>query len=112
VPVIELAHLSEAEGRQPADLTLERIIRKPVPLDWDAQARLYGFDHSVRGEGLLVGPALRHLPLCRAMLPEHATGEPGAGHQPQTVAEWNKRATVEEITTGPTEPRSTALCEA
>jgi len=23
------------EGRQPADLTLERIIRKPVPLDWD-----------------------------------------------------------------------------
>lgn len=32
------------EGRQPADLTLERIIRKPVPLDWDAQVRLYGFE--------------------------------------------------------------------
>ncbi|WP_170610918.1 hypothetical protein [Ruegeria arenilitoris] len=32
------------EGRQPADLTLERIIRKPVPLDWVAQARLYGFE--------------------------------------------------------------------
>ena len=31
------------DGRQPADLTLERIIRKPVPLDWDAQVRLYGF---------------------------------------------------------------------
>jgi site-specific DNA recombinase len=31
------------DGRQPADLTLERIIRKPVPLDWDTQARLYGF---------------------------------------------------------------------
>lgn len=31
------------EGRQPADLTLERIIRKSVLLDWDAQARLYGF---------------------------------------------------------------------
>ncbi len=32
------------EGRQPTDLTLERIIRKPVPLGWDAQARLYGFE--------------------------------------------------------------------
>lgn len=32
------------EGRQPTDLTLERIIRKPVPLDWDAQARMYGFE--------------------------------------------------------------------
>ena len=32
------------EGRQPTDLTLERIIRKPIPLDWDAQARLYGFE--------------------------------------------------------------------
>ncbi|MCA0928771.1 recombinase family protein [Ruegeria profundi] len=31
------------EGRQPTNLTLERIIRKPVPLDWDAQARLFGF---------------------------------------------------------------------
>ncbi|MCE8519848.1 recombinase family protein [Ruegeria pomeroyi] len=30
------------EGRQPTNLTLERIIRKTVPLDWDAQARLYG----------------------------------------------------------------------
>ncbi|MEO3413716.1 recombinase family protein [Roseovarius sp. CAU 1744] len=40
-PAIQSAFL---EGRQPADLTLERIIRKPVPLDWDAQARLYGFE--------------------------------------------------------------------
>jgi hypothetical protein len=32
------------EGRQPTNLTLERIIRKPVPLDWVAQARLYGFE--------------------------------------------------------------------
>ncbi|WP_170610886.1 recombinase family protein [Ruegeria arenilitoris] len=32
------------EGRQPTNLTLERIIRKPIPLDWDAQARLYGFE--------------------------------------------------------------------
>ena len=31
------------DGRQPTDLTLERIIRKPVLLDWDAQARFYGF---------------------------------------------------------------------
>jgi site-specific DNA recombinase len=33
------------EGRQPAALTLEQIIRKPVPIDWDAQARMYGFAH-------------------------------------------------------------------
>jgi hypothetical protein len=39
-PAIQCAIL---DGRQPADLTLERIIRKPVPLDWDTQARLYGF---------------------------------------------------------------------
>lgn len=32
------------EGRQPTDLTLERIIRKPMPLDWDAQAKAYGFE--------------------------------------------------------------------
>lgn len=50
----QLAFLSPAiqrailEGRQPTDLTLERIIRKPVPLDWDAQARLYGFQASAR----------------------------------------------------------------
>lgn len=50
-PVI-LAFLSPAiqnaifEGRQPPGLTLERIVRKPVPLDWDRQARLYGFDAS------------------------------------------------------------------
>jgi DNA invertase Pin-like site-specific DNA recombinase len=50
----QLAFLSPAiqhailDGRQPPDLTLERIIRKPVPLDWDAQAKLYGFE---RGQG-------------------------------------------------------------
>jgi site-specific DNA recombinase len=31
-------------GCQPLDLTLERIVRKPIPLDWDTQAKLYGFD--------------------------------------------------------------------
>lgn len=31
-------------GRPPSDLTLERIIRKPAPLDWEEQAHLYGFD--------------------------------------------------------------------
>ena len=36
------------EGRQPTNLTLERIIRKPVPLDWNAQARLYGFEGGAR----------------------------------------------------------------
>lgn len=45
----QLAYLAPAiqgailEGRQPVGLSLERIIRKPVPLDWDAQTRLYGF---------------------------------------------------------------------
>lgn len=29
-------------GEQPADLTLERIVRAPVPLCWAEQARLYG----------------------------------------------------------------------
>jgi len=46
----QLAFLSPAiqrailEGRQPPDLTLEQMIRKPVPLDWDKQEKLYGFD--------------------------------------------------------------------
>ena len=39
-PTIQRAIL---EGRQPPELTLEQIIRKPVPLDWDTQARIYGF---------------------------------------------------------------------
>jgi len=48
----QLAFLSPAiqkaifEGCQPPGLTLERIVRKPVPLDWDRQARLYGFNVS------------------------------------------------------------------
>lgn len=46
----QLAFLSPAiqqailEGRQPPALTLERIVRKPIPLNWDRQAKLYGFD--------------------------------------------------------------------
>lgn len=48
----QLAFLSPAiqqsifEGHQPPALTLERIVRKPIPLDWDRQAKLYGFDVS------------------------------------------------------------------
>ena len=44
----QLAFLSPAiqsailDGRQPTHLTLERIIRKPMPLGWDAQAMFYG----------------------------------------------------------------------
>lgn len=30
-------------GSQPPELSLEKIIRKPIPLDWDIQARIYGF---------------------------------------------------------------------
>ena len=34
------------------------------------------------------------------------------GFNPKTVATWRKRATVEDMKTGPTEPRSTVLTEA
>ncbi|MCE8532253.1 recombinase family protein [Ruegeria pomeroyi] len=44
-PAIQAAILA---GHQPTDLTLERIIRKPVPLDWDAQVRLYRFAQNPR----------------------------------------------------------------
>lgn len=33
------------------------------------------------------------------------------GIYPKTVAKWRKRATVEDMKTGPSEPRSTALSE-
>ncbi|WP_335949506.1 hypothetical protein [Salipiger bermudensis] len=29
-------------GTQPADLTLERLVRSPLPLCWEAQERLFG----------------------------------------------------------------------
>lgn len=38
--------------------------------------------------------------------------EPVTGVNPKTVAKWRKRATVEDMKTGPTEPRSTVLTEA
>jgi transposase-like protein len=34
------------------------------------------------------------------------------GINPKTVAKWRKRATVEDMKTGPMEPRSTVLTEA
>lgn len=34
-------------GSQPPELTLEMIIRKPIPLDWDIQARIYGFSQDL-----------------------------------------------------------------
>jgi hypothetical protein len=34
------------------------------------------------------------------------------GINPKTVAKWRKRATVEDLKTGPSEPRSTVLSEA
>ena len=49
----QLAFLSPAiqkailDGHQPPELTLEKIIRKPIPLDWDLQARIYGFDRDL-----------------------------------------------------------------
>ena len=45
-PVIQQAILA---GRQPVELNLERILRKPIPLDWDKQARLYGFATGAHG---------------------------------------------------------------
>lgn len=32
------------EGTQPPELTLERIVRAGIPLDWTQQERLFGFD--------------------------------------------------------------------
>ena len=43
-PAIQKAIL---DGRHPPDLTLEKIIRKPIPLDWDMQARIYGFSQDL-----------------------------------------------------------------
>jgi site-specific DNA recombinase len=34
-------------GSQPPELTLEKIIRKPIPLDWDMQAQIYGFSQDL-----------------------------------------------------------------
>ncbi|WP_147372423.1 hypothetical protein [Henriciella barbarensis] len=47
---LKLAFLSPAitkailDGRQPADLSLERILRSDLPLDWDRQAEKFGFE--------------------------------------------------------------------
>jgi hypothetical protein len=30
------------KGTLPSELSLKRILRQPIPLDWDAQARLFG----------------------------------------------------------------------
>ena len=52
-PRAQLAFLAPAiqkailDGRQPPELTLEKIIRKPIPLDWDMQARIYGFSRDL-----------------------------------------------------------------
>ena len=43
-PAIQKAIL---DGRHPPELTLEQIIRKPIPLDWDTQARIYGFSRDL-----------------------------------------------------------------
>jgi site-specific DNA recombinase len=46
----QLAYLSPkiqraiCDGQQPTELTLQRILTRPVPLDWKHQERLYGFD--------------------------------------------------------------------
>ncbi|MGB3316777.1 MAG: recombinase family protein, partial [Albidovulum sp.] len=34
------------DGSQPSELTLERIIRRPIPLDWALQEQLYGFKNA------------------------------------------------------------------
>ena len=49
----QLAFLSPAiqkeilNGRQPPELTLEQIIREPIPLNWDVQAQFYGFSRDI-----------------------------------------------------------------
>ncbi len=37
--------------------------------------------------------------------------EPGAGISPKTVSKWWKSATIEDVMTGPNEPRSSVLSE-
>lgn len=39
-PRIQEAFLT---GTQPADLSLERLVRSEIPLDWDQQERKFGF---------------------------------------------------------------------
>lgn len=47
---LKLAFLSPAivqailEGRQPVDLSLEKLLRTDIPLDWDRQAEMLGFE--------------------------------------------------------------------
>ncbi len=48
-------------------------------------------------------------PLTQASLAQLSRG---LGINPKTVAKWRKRATVEDLKTGPKEPRSTVLSEA
>lgn len=43
-PAIQRAIL---DGSHPPELTLEKIVRKPIPLDWDMQARIYGFSRDL-----------------------------------------------------------------
>ena len=40
-PKIQTAILA---GQQPPELTLEKIIRKSIPLDWDRQLASFGLD--------------------------------------------------------------------
>jgi hypothetical protein len=52
----ELAFLSPriqtaiVDGSQPVDLTLERIVRSVLPLDWAEQERMFGLEHSGRAQ--------------------------------------------------------------
>ncbi|GAB5438539.1 recombinase family protein [Falsiruegeria mediterranea] len=43
-PAIQKAIL---DGRHPPELSLDKIIRKPIPLEWDVQARIYGFSRDL-----------------------------------------------------------------
>jgi site-specific DNA recombinase len=36
------------QGRQPASLNAELLVRTPVPSDWDEQARLLGFESPIK----------------------------------------------------------------
>jgi site-specific DNA recombinase len=34
------------EGRQPPELSLQHLLTRPIPLDWDRQAKTLGFAQS------------------------------------------------------------------
>ena len=63
-----------AEGRR--QWSLGPMAQPPATPAVSAAPILRGEHDDVGRQDVFIGPSARHFPLCRAMLPEHATGEP------------------------------------